>query len=202
MDKPMPNLAFQMMSAMFKLRDLLRPRGPILAEAGIEPGDRVLDFGCGPGAYVPAAAERVGATGVVYALDLHPLAIQKVEDLAGRKRLTNVRTIHSDCNTGLPDDSVDVVLLYDILHMLSDPHAVLGELHRVLKPDGVLSLNEPHMGEEDVVSRMSDSRLFTMARRGEHTYSFAPVSHPRHIEQPAPSADGVSLLGHLERSGA
>ena len=176
MDKPMANFAFQMMSAMFKLRDLLRPRSEILDEVEIRPGDRVLDFGCGPGGYVAPVAERVGESGAVYALDLHPLAIQKVQGLARRKGLANVKTIHSDCQTGLPENSVDVVLLYDIVHMLSEPRAVLGELYRVLKPDGVLSVNEPHIGEEEVLARVTGGRLFRLAQRGERTYSFAKAS--------------------------
>ena len=172
MDQPMSNLAFSMMSAMFKVRDLLRPRKEILGEVGIKPGFRVLDYGCGPGGYVAAAAELVGRSGMVYALDMHPLAIQNVEKIVRKNQLANVKTIRSNCQTGLPDDSVDVVLLYDILHMLSDPHAVLAELRRVLKPDGVLSLNEPHMGEQDVLAAMTNGHAFRLARRGERTYSF------------------------------
>lgn len=61
------------------------------------------------------------------------------------KKLANVETIHSDCKTGLPDNSVDAVLLYDTFHDLSDPDGVLEELHRVLKPDGILSFSDHHM---------------------------------------------------------
>jgi ubiquinone/menaquinone biosynthesis C-methylase UbiE len=172
MDQPMSDFAFSMMSAMFRVRDLLRPRKEILGEVGIKPGFQVLDYGCGPGGYVATAAELVGRSGMVYALDMHPLAIEKVEKIVRKNRLANVKTIRSDCQTGLPDDSIDVVLLYDILHMLSDPHAVLAELRRVLKPDGVLSLNEPHMGEQDVLAAMTNGHTFRLARRGERTYSF------------------------------
>jgi ubiquinone/menaquinone biosynthesis C-methylase UbiE len=72
----------------------------------------------------------------VYALDLHPLAVERVRTLARKQQLGNVETIQSDCATGLPDGSVDVVLLYDIFHMLSEPDAILGELHRVLPNPG------------------------------------------------------------------
>ena len=44
-------------------------------------------------------------------------SIQRVQNIVSKKQLTNVETIHSDCQTGLPDDSVDIVLLYDIFHM-------------------------------------------------------------------------------------
>lgn len=176
MDRPMPNFGFEMMAAMFKVRDWLRPRSEILAEVKIQPGDQVLDYGCGPGGYVAATAELVGEAGVVYALDVHPLAIRKVQDIARKHQLTNVKTIQSDCKTGLPDDSLDVVLLYDVLGSLDDPHAVLAELHRVLKPDGIMSLNEPHMGEEATLATVANSHLFRLGKRGERAYSFLPKS--------------------------
>ena len=100
MEKAMPDLAFRGMSLIFGLRDLLSPRRKVLQEVDIQPGDTVLDYGCGPGAYVPDLAERVGATGVVYALDLHPLAIESVRDRVQKRGLENVETILSNCQTG------------------------------------------------------------------------------------------------------
>lgn len=173
MDKPMPSFMFYAMSSMFKLRDLLAPREGILKEVSIKPGFQVLDYGCGPGAYLVDVAERVGESGRVYALDLHPLAIQRVQSLARRRKLTNVGTICSDCQTGLPDQSVDVVLLYDIFHGLSEPHAVLAELHRVLKQNGTLSFMDPHMNEDKIISSVTDGRLFRLVRKGEKTCTFS-----------------------------
>jgi len=168
----MPNFAFAMMSAMFKVRDFLSPRREVLEEAGLKPGFRVLDYGCGPGAYVVDAAEMVGERGKVYALDIHPLAIKRLQNIAHKRRLANVETICSNCRTGLPDNSVDVVLLYDVFHVLSDPDAVLAELHRVLKRNGTLSFSDHHMKEKDIISGATDRKLFGLARKGERTYSF------------------------------
>jgi ubiquinone/menaquinone biosynthesis C-methylase UbiE len=175
MDRAMPGLAFRGMTLLFKIRDLLSPPGDTLAEVDILPGHRVLDYGCGPGAYVPDVSRQVGPSGRVYALDIHPLAVARVQALARRKRLANVETICSDCQTGLADDSLDVVLLYDIFHMLSEQEAVLSELRRVLKPGGTLSLLDPHMREEDILARVTESGAFTLVQRGITTYSFAPA---------------------------
>ena len=109
MDKPMSNFSFRFMSLGYKFRDLLLSRRNILNEVGIKPGFYVLDYGCGPGVYSIIAAELVGTTGKVNALDIHPLAIQSVQKTTLKKRLKNVVTIHSDCRTGLPDNSVNVV---------------------------------------------------------------------------------------------
>jgi ubiquinone/menaquinone biosynthesis C-methylase UbiE len=168
------NITFNGMSFLFKIRDLIVPRKMVLEEAGLTLGDRVLDYGCGPGAYVPDAAEMVGESGKVYALDIHPLAIRRVQSIAKRQGLTNVETIKSDCRTGLPNESLDMVLLYDVFHMLEKPRAVLAELYRVLKAEGTISFSDHHMKHEDIVAGMTDGGLFILVDRDERTYTFAP----------------------------
>jgi len=143
----------------------------VLKEVDIKPGFQVLDYGCGPGGYVTPLAELVGESGKIYALDIHPLAVQAVQRIASKKQLTNTETILSDCETGLPDNSVDVILLYDTFHALSDPNGVLAELHRVLKPDGTLSFSDHHMREHEIVSKVTHRGLFRLSRRSKRTYS-------------------------------
>jgi len=172
MDKPASNFDFQFMALGYKFRDFFLPRINILKEVGIKPGFHVLDYGCGPGSYIMPLAELVGESGKVYAMDIHPLAIQRVQDIASKKQLTNVETILSDCQTGLPDNTLDAVLLYDAFHHLSDPDVVLKELHRVLKPDGILSFGDHHMKESEIVSQVTNSGLFRLSRKGERTYTF------------------------------
>jgi ubiquinone/menaquinone biosynthesis C-methylase UbiE len=172
MDKPMSKFDFQFMSVGYKFRDLRLPRINILKEVGIKPGFSVLDFGCGPGSYITPLAELVGESGKIYALDIHPLAIQRVKDIASKKRLANVETILSDCQTGLPDNTLDAVLLYDAFHHLSDSNGVLQELHRVLKPDGILSFGDHHMKENEIVAGLTNGGLFRLLRKGQRTYTF------------------------------
>jgi ubiquinone/menaquinone biosynthesis C-methylase UbiE len=140
------------MAAAFRVRDLLFPPPKVLQESGLGAGDRVLDYGCGPGSFAIAAAERVGAAGKVYALDKNPQALKTVERKAAEKGLHNVVTILSRYDTGLADGSVDVVLLYDTLHLLENPVEVLRELRRVLKPGGLLSCRDHHMTDEEIVA--------------------------------------------------
>jgi ubiquinone/menaquinone biosynthesis C-methylase UbiE len=171
MDKPMSNFDFQFMSVGYKFRDFFSPRLNILKEVGIKPGFNVLDFGCGPGSYIIPLVKLVGESGKIYALDIHPLAIQKVKDIASKKQLKNVETILSDCQTGLLDNSLDAVLLYDAFHHLSNPDMVLKELHRILKPDGILSFGDHHMKKEIVAEAIND-RLFRLLSKGQRTYTF------------------------------
>lgn len=160
------------MALSYKLRDLLAPRKNILKEVGLKEGASVLDFGCGPGSYLRPLAKIVGPSGKIYALDIHPLAIQMVKRLVAKKRLTNVWTIESDGRTGLPDQSLDAVLLYDVLHEFERPPEILRELHRVLKPTGLLSVSDDHLNENEIVSALTAGGLFRLVRKGLRTYSF------------------------------
>jgi ubiquinone/menaquinone biosynthesis C-methylase UbiE len=142
MQKQVGNLWFRLMALEYRLKS--RQISPLrtLEGAGIQPGMRILDFGCGPGRYALPAAMIVGTEGRVYALDVHPLAIRMVQNAAKKQGLTNLRLIRSDCATGLASQAVDVVLLYDVLHDVENKEAVLMELHRVLKPQGMLSYRD------------------------------------------------------------
>jgi ubiquinone/menaquinone biosynthesis C-methylase UbiE len=136
--KPMSNLWFKLMALEYRSRS--KPLFVVdeLRLAGVSAGMHVLDFGCGPGRYAVHAASIVGAEGMVYALDIHPLAIQMVEKAARKQRLTNIRPICSSCTTGLEPETIDLALLFNTLHDVDDRDGVLAEIRRVLKPNGRL----------------------------------------------------------------
>ncbi len=114
----------------------------------------------------------VGKNGKIYALDIHPHAIKKVESIASKLSLSNIETIYSDCATKLTAKDVDIVLLYDIFHMLGDKKNVLLELNRVLKDDGILSFSDHHMKEKDILSAIKKNKLFELHKKNKWTYSF------------------------------
>ena len=172
MDKPEPNFHFKAMSFTYKFRDFFLPRKNILKEVRVKPGFSVLDYGCGSGSYIIPLAELVSKSGKIYALDIHPLAIQRVQSIASKKQLRNVKTICSNCKTGLPDSSIDVALLYDTFHDLSNPNEVLKELHRVLKPNGILSFSDHHMEGNEIVAKITNRGLFKLSGKSKRTYSF------------------------------
>ncbi|NQU07246.1 MAG: class I SAM-dependent methyltransferase [Candidatus Abyssubacteria bacterium] len=161
------------MCFLLKIRDWLRPREEILKAVKIESGFHILDFGCGPGGYSIVAAKLVGATGKVYSLDIHPLAIERVQNAASKNGLNNIETIHSDCATGLEADTVDVAILADIFHMLGEQNLVLEELNRVLKPTGALAFSDHHMKENEILSKVTSGGLFKLLRKGRYIYIFS-----------------------------
>ncbi len=165
-------LHFRLMVFFYKFRDFFLPRKFILKEAEIRQGSTVLDFGCGPGSYIIPLTKMVGSAGRVYALDVHPVAIQRVERLRAKRRLSNVIIIRSDCQTGLPERFLDVILLYDVFHELKQPDLVLEELYRILKPTGILSVRDHHLREDEIISGLTGKGLFRFIKKGRKTYSF------------------------------
>ena len=144
----------------------------VVKEVGIKEGFKVLDYGSGPGGYVAPVSELIGQDGRLYALDVMPVALEMVKKIISKKKLQNVETILSDCKTGLPDKSIDVVLLYDVFHDLEDQDSVLRELYRILKTEGILSFSDHHLNEAEITSKITSQGLFRLLRKGEHTYSF------------------------------
>jgi len=164
----MPRAGFAIMKTVLTLRSIFKKPERTLREMGLREGQTVLDYGCGIGSFSIPAAKMVGDDGIVYALDNHPLAIKAVEKKIKKKRISNIKTILSARETGLPDESVDVVLLYDVLQMVSDKEKLLEELHRVLKPDGILFATTEHLDLNEFMNIFARGNLFTLIeQRGE-----------------------------------
>jgi ubiquinone/menaquinone biosynthesis C-methylase UbiE len=144
----------------------------MLMELPIRRGSLVLDYGCDPGSFTVPLSKLVGVSERVYALDHHPLAIKKVKALVSRRRLENVEIIQSDCETNLKDQTVDVVLLFDVFHELDNTGTALTEFHRVLRPDGVLSFSDHHMHKDDIIHAMTEGKLFRLDEEGRGAYRF------------------------------
>jgi ubiquinone/menaquinone biosynthesis C-methylase UbiE len=150
-------MGFRLMTLMYWVRDLLQAPRHILDTAQLGEGMKVADYGCGPGSFTTPAAEIVGDGGMVYAIDIHPLAISSVRQRATRKGLRNVEAILvQGYDTGIEASSIDRVLLIDTIHRIEDPDALFRELHRILKPDGLLFMHKGHMPiaeQRDLVER-------------------------------------------------
>jgi ubiquinone/menaquinone biosynthesis C-methylase UbiE len=155
------DLAFRLMTLTYKIRDLLQNPRRSLEKAGLTKGMSVVDYGCGPGSFTMPAAELVGHEGRVFAVDIHPLAISTVEQKASRKGLQNVETILvTGYDTGIEKSSVDRVLLIDTIHAIEDPDALFREIHRMLKPDGLLFMEKGHMAMPEQKSLLEKTGLF------------------------------------------
>ncbi|MCX7681775.1 MAG: methyltransferase domain-containing protein [Anaerolineae bacterium] len=116
---------------------------PLLDRVGIQPSEHVLELGPGPGTFTIDAARRVGPGGRVIAVDIQPQMIARLERRVRQVGLTNVEMhVASAYRLPLEDASVDRAFLVTVLPEIPDQGRALAELHRVLRPGGVLSITE------------------------------------------------------------
>jgi ubiquinone/menaquinone biosynthesis C-methylase UbiE len=129
---------------LLMLDDIYAPAGMRgLLKAGLKSGMRVADFGCGVGAMTRNLAGLVGLDGHATGIDLHPPQLAEASALCAGSGLSNVSFWKADaCNTGLPDNWFDLVYCRFLLIHVPDPVACLREMKRVLKPGGIIFVED------------------------------------------------------------
>lgn len=103
----------------------------------LEPGERVLDIGCGAGFDTLIAARHVGPSGTVVAVDMTPAMLGKAEQGADQLGLANIE-FREGLAERLPADSesIDVIISNGVINLCPDKMKVMREVHRVLRPGG------------------------------------------------------------------
>jgi len=110
---------------------------------GVKKGTAVADVGAGSGYMTVRLAKRVGPNGVVYATDIQPAMIDLLQKRLSSAKLTNVRPIlGATDDPKLPADTIDLAIMVDVYHELSQPQAMLRHLRDALKAGGRLVLLE------------------------------------------------------------
>lgn len=103
----------------------------------------VADVGAGTGYFSVRLAARVGPAGRVYANDLQPEMLQMLRARLARERMSNVTPVQGTVeDPKLPPVSLDLVLMVDVYHELSEPQRMLRAIRAALKPTGRLVLLE------------------------------------------------------------
>ncbi|MEA3282288.1 MAG: methyltransferase domain-containing protein [Euryarchaeota archaeon] len=165
----MPDFAYRITSIMHDnpILPVFRSPEKLLAAAGLGPGQSVLEVGCGPGFFTIPAAKVVEAEGNIYAVDVHPAAIARVKKRIDSVGIRNVTPILSNASgTGLPDKSIDLAFVFGLLHVAGGIEDVLSEVHRVLKPDGILSFEKTRGPEKRLIKAAEEEGFAYSERRG------------------------------------
>jgi len=107
----------------------------------LQPGEHVLDVGCGAGMDSLVAAQMVGATGSVTGIDMTPEMVAKARGSIAEMGLGNVRIVEGSAeHLPFDDASFDVVISNGVIDLIPDKDAVFSEITRVLRPGGRIQL--------------------------------------------------------------
>ncbi|MDD5050448.1 MAG: methyltransferase domain-containing protein [Candidatus Pacebacteria bacterium] len=162
-----------------------------IQQFGLQSGARVADFGAGTGFYAFEIAKAVGGAGKVYAIDVQKDLLSKIKTEGGKRNLTNIEIVWADVEkpggTHLRADSVDGVVISNILFQTAAKEAVLSEAKRILKSGGralVIDWTDSFGGMgpsfDTIFPAVKARALFekagfvfqTQIRAGDHHYGF------------------------------
>jgi ubiquinone/menaquinone biosynthesis C-methylase UbiE len=133
----------------------------MLSEVGIGEGQSVLDFGCGSGKYSIPAAKLVGKNGRIYSLDVSQGALKKLSRRAKKEGVDNITTLLSSGNVEIPiyNETLNHVLLIDVLQEISNKNTLLKEIYRILRPDGRMTVYPMYINADEVIRLASNVKL-------------------------------------------
>lgn len=131
--------------------------GNPIRHAGLAPGDRVIDLGCGGGIDTLLAARLVAPGGVAIGLDTLPEMLERAADHAREAGIKNVTWLRGELESiPLADAALDVVISNGVLNLSPRKSRALSEMHRVLRSGGRLSLADIVLDEELPPEVMTD----------------------------------------------
>ena len=123
----------------------------LLKALHIQPGQTIGDLGCGNGFYTLKLAELTGEQGRVLAVDIQQEMLHFLAERAEAAGITNIEPIlATTVDPRLPEGELDLVLLVDVYHELSNPEEVLREIRNSLKPKGRMVLVEFRLEDRNV----------------------------------------------------
>lgn len=161
----------------------------IVAQLGIPKGVQVADIGAGTGFYSFAAAQAVGPSGKVFALDVQKDLLERLKTEATQRGLGNITTVWVDAEksngTRLRDASIHTAIVANVLFQIEDKEGFIQEVKRILAPDGMILVVDwaesfggvgPH--SDQVFNKEAAEQLFTShgfkvtktIEAGEHHY--------------------------------
>ena len=140
----------------------------------------VAEFGCGYGTFTIPAAKII--SGKIYAIDIEPEMLQQTRQKARDNKLNNVETMLQDLlleGSGLNDESVDYVMLFNILHA-EEPEKLLKEAYRILIPNGKVGII--HWNYDSSTPRGTSLEIRPKPEKCIEWAKVAGFSHPKRYD--------------------
>jgi ubiquinone/menaquinone biosynthesis C-methylase UbiE len=130
----------------------------------IKKGNKVLDFGCGPGFFTIDIAQLVGSSGFVYAADLQEGMLERVKNKIAALNLSDRIKVHKCEESSINlNDKVDFILAFYMIHELVKQDTTFKEFDSILNDNGKLLIIEPvfHVTKKDF-----ENMLFRLEKTG------------------------------------
>lgn len=141
---PVPYFMGKFMDSNY--RRIIQPPDRLIERSGIREGMRILEIGCGSGAFTDYFARKVGNNGEVYAADIQPEMLEQLKKKLMRfenRDIENVTISQCDaCKMPFKDNYFDLVSMVAVLQEIPHRKKALLEIKRVLKPQGILAITE------------------------------------------------------------
>lgn len=116
------------------------PPSILVGALGLTPGLYVAEIGAGTGFFTLPIAEQVGPKGRVWAIDVQPEMLARLQAKLDGSTLPITTVAAPATQTSLADDAVDLVFFGSVWHELDEPALVLAEARRVLRPGGRIAI--------------------------------------------------------------
>ena len=164
-----PNLNVDKWMRRFEIesREVFAQRLTVLKAIGLQPGQHIADIGAGTGFYTELFAETTGPTGHVYAVDIAPNFLKRINKRSQARKLTNVTSVLGRENSiTLPAGSLDKAFTCNVYHHLEYPKTSLASIYKALKPGGELIVID-----FERIPGKSSSWVLNHMRAGEDVFS-------------------------------
>lgn len=159
----------------------------LLKELGVKSGDHVLDFGCGIGSYAAPLAQITGKNGSVTIVDKDQKKLRATREQcslwAPDAHLNEVCCSGGESLSVIPDDSLDAVLVFDVLQHVKNWRKLFSNVVRVLRSGGHVLINPSllsHAGKvkaDELLSVLERQNIHVLARRKCH------IMHYKHFAE-------------------
>ena len=152
----------------------------VLNALDLKPGMTVADIGAGTGYYTWRIAQRIGAAGTVYAVDVQPEMIKALEQQMSRRGIANVKAVPgTPADPKLPRNSLDLALMVDVYHEFEQPYEMLTAIVAALKPGGRVAFVEFRGNDPKVPIKPLHTMTEEQVRReaGAHALEWIRTTH-------------------------
>ncbi|HBU70354.1 MAG TPA: dimethylmenaquinone methyltransferase [Elusimicrobia bacterium] len=118
----------------------------IIQRSGIQEGMKVVEIGCGSGAFTTYVARAIGPKGTTFAVDIQQKMLKQLEAKLKKRENRDIENVkiynHSAYHLPFEDESMDLVFFVSVLQQIPDINKALSESRRVLKTGGTLAVTE------------------------------------------------------------